>query len=801
MILIYDMSDPTIKYPLQLDGNKAYREHKYDGLDLLQFEIQRSHEMYKNIAEEVTVEGFENRFIVKQIDEHSDFVTVKCKLDLDEWKQVIKKNYRPTNSTIEQVLNQLIPSGWTIDYGTGVDTTKRTTVEEYEGRPFRAAVPYDIMPKVSTAFGMVFNYDVINKKLSVINPDSYEASGEFFSEDVNMKSIGFNGSTEGFATRLYPYGKSDEDTGEYLTIASVNDGKEYVEDNSYSSKIVSICWVDERYTDPASLKADAEAKLKAVAEPLRSYTCDVLNFDEDFWLYKVVTIIDVNREQRIDHQVVSYREYEDHSNDVVTLSQRPPDISNTVIGLSTAVADLDVSQVFMQQYILSELQAASDMITGSKGGSFRWIYDNQNRPRELVNLGDTDDINTAQKVWRWNAGGLGHSNTGYNGTYDLALTADGKINASMITAGILNANIIRAGVIQDLTGNNWWNLETGQMHFTDLNIEVSQVDDLVPENLLSIFKSSEKTKLNSDGTTSSNNYFSTSDYIDVVAGEKYTFQQWTAGTSHAGYPHIAVAWYNSSKVFILYQDISQYQQKLERTLIAPTNSAYLRLDFYHDCNTKVEHGDTGTAWSRCPEDLAGLDDIIAKINMSPEQIVINAQKINLTGYATFAGLSDGTTTIDGGCLKTGTIDASLVTVTNLTATNIVAGILKSSDSNLEFNIAQNYLSIISFDKLTRLRIENGTNGRVLSLYARDSENENFTEKGYIANYFGGMVRMPVIEAQSIQLFETGLVHGAILGATDGYTYLNVDQLQGHRVKWQWITVGNTNYYVLVADDV
>jgi uncharacterized protein YoxC len=37
--------------------------------------------------------------------------------------------------------------------------------------------------------------------------------------------------------------------------------------------------------------------------------------------------------------------------------------------------------------------------------------------------------------------------------------------------------------------------------------------------------------------------------------------------------------------------------------------------------------------------------------------------IDLSGYVTFTGLSDGTTTIDGGCIKTGTIDAERINMT------------------------------------------------------------------------------------------------------------------------------------------
>ena len=61
---------------------------------------------------------------------------------------------------------------------------------------------------------------------------------------------------------------------------------------------------------------------------------------------------------------------------------------------------------------------------------------------------DTDNENTAKKIWMWNKNGLGFSNTGINGPYGLAMTLDGSIVADYITSGKLNANVIRAGRIK-----------------------------------------------------------------------------------------------------------------------------------------------------------------------------------------------------------------------------------------------------------------------------------------------------------------------------------------------------------------
>lgn len=126
----------------------------------------------------------------------------------------------------------------------------------------------------------------------------------------------------------------------------------------------------------------------------------------------------------------------------------------------------------------SFLEQAIDEATYSithGGGVFREIYDGYDL-KEIVSL-DDPDITRALSVWRWNNGGFGHSSTGYNGQYTLALLPDGSINAEMITTGILNANIIQTGILQDAAGKNSWNLDTGALTITDGSINISTSDE------------------------------------------------------------------------------------------------------------------------------------------------------------------------------------------------------------------------------------------------------------------------------------------------------------------------------------
>ena len=54
------------------------------------------------------------------------------------------------------------------------------------------------------------------------------------------------------------------------------------------------------------------------------------------------------------------------------------------------------------------------------------------------------------------------------------------------------------------------------------------------------------------------------------------------------------------------------------------------------------------------------EEIVSKINLAPDNIIISSPHIDLSGTVTVSSLADGTTTIDGACIKTGSISANRI---------------------------------------------------------------------------------------------------------------------------------------------
>lgn len=148
----------------------------------------------------------------------------------------------------------------------------------------------------------------------------------------------------------------------------------------------------------------------------------------------------------------------------ITLGDAKTTIAETIVG-TKETAERAVSKSSLEMAV----DQATSLITGNSGG-YVVLHDadGDDKPDELLIM-NTPSIDTATKVWRWNQSGLGYSSTGYSGTYGLAMTANGQIVADYVNTGTLNANVIKAGVLEDVAGQNYWNLETGEMSIKALS--------------------------------------------------------------------------------------------------------------------------------------------------------------------------------------------------------------------------------------------------------------------------------------------------------------------------------------------
>lgn len=441
-------------YPLNMDD--YYLRELASGLDEVVFNISIHDPVYPLIEEEASIRDRDQQtYLIKQIDAGSDTAKVVAQLDLDDLRAVVYPAINGTYSIDRILQNVVYNTEWTYEDKSQMSQTVRLDLI--------GVTPVDIAITLAELLPAAVRFDTVNKKLTLLNPKLNEPVGAFATTDLNLRALNYKGKSNGFATRLYAAGADG------LTFAAINNGKEYIDNNEYSARIVAAYWKDERYTDAQSLLTAAEEKLAQMAIPARSYDCDVVDLKatnpglynfQDFSLFSVVKLIDKNRNTAINHQVVerwTYPYYPEKNK--VILSTSPPKIQNQITQLTQSITN--PNSLFQQQQAAA-IANATNWITGNNGGYVVFRKNDDGEPYEILIM-DTDSIETATKVWRWNNGGLGFSSNGYNGPYATAITQDGAIVADFITAGTLNANVIKAGILQSVNGSSSINLETGKV--------------------------------------------------------------------------------------------------------------------------------------------------------------------------------------------------------------------------------------------------------------------------------------------------------------------------------------------------
>lgn len=262
MLRVYDTSHNAIQPLVNYQGLCISEE--VNGETQISFSMPRTE--LDRIKEEYYIRTPDNEFIIKEIsiDTSNDMVNVVAVINVEELKGTPIKNFESVEKTplscIQLALSYVAKSGWTVQSNIQKKRTLRQTQKSI----------WDIIQSALNLYMAEISVDAINKVI-VFNDKIGEDKGAYFMEDLNLRSLSVSSDTYDLVTRIYPVGANG------LTIASVNDGKDYVDNNEYSNKVIAMYWEDNRYIAAKSLRDDAIEKLETLAKPTRSYSATVID--------------------------------------------------------------------------------------------------------------------------------------------------------------------------------------------------------------------------------------------------------------------------------------------------------------------------------------------------------------------------------------------------------------------------------------------------------------------------------------------------------------------------------------------
>ena len=101
--------------------------------------------------------------------------------------------------------------------------------------------------------------------------------------------------------------------------------------------------------------------------------------------------------------------------------------------------DLNIAEKLETTYSQA-INSMSNMMTNAMNGNV--VLSNN----EILIM-DTDNKETATKVWRFNSSGIAYSDSGYDGDYKVGITMDGRINGALITTGTIKGEMLEVGTV------------------------------------------------------------------------------------------------------------------------------------------------------------------------------------------------------------------------------------------------------------------------------------------------------------------------------------------------------------------
>lgn len=259
-----------------------------------------------------------------------------------------------------------------------------------------------------------------------------------FTKDIDASDI---------ATAIIPLGARLEESSiegleERLTIESVNSGVDFVHSdsavNNYGWVYKTVIFDDVNV--PANLKTKGQQYLndiqfENITLTVKAVDLHMLNVDIERikMLDEIKVISKPNALDRFFPVTQMTINLDDPSSNTITLGQKAS--SGMTGSASSANQEImkKISEIPSESKILKEAQDnATQLIHSATNGHVVTTADEQ-----LIM--DTDDKETARKVWRWNLNGLGYSNTGYNGQFNTAITMDGQIVGERLVGGSVSA--------------------------------------------------------------------------------------------------------------------------------------------------------------------------------------------------------------------------------------------------------------------------------------------------------------------------------------------------------------------------
>ena len=294
-------------------------EHELDNGDkTLTFFVPLGSKEAEVIEQEGYIQTKDQEYVIKEVNKNNNSFNIVAKLNLEDFEGKPHKSFESRTATIEGAINlAIVGTGWTVAYS---NITKKRTVRKVK------IDTLELIQHIKKIYNAELVFNALEKKIYIYDYiGSYK--GAYVRENINLTQLSGQSNSYDFYTRVEAEG------AEGLTFAGINNGKPYVEDYSYSNKVKTYFWKDERYTNPESLLEDARIKLEEMARPRFSYSVEMINLikegkeQQDYGLGDTIELVSKSMKVKELQRIVKLVEYPD------TPEKNYVELSNTLYSL------------------------------------------------------------------------------------------------------------------------------------------------------------------------------------------------------------------------------------------------------------------------------------------------------------------------------------------------------------------------------------------------------------------------------------------------------------------------------------
>lgn len=301
MLRIYDTNRNYLGF-IEEYKDLRIEEDLTTGLKSINFKAPCQEQFYVLLQEEFYLTTADYNYVIKEVNFNgNDFFEVFAVADTEALYSTFFRAFDVLEKSLQQAYEYAIAnSAWTLQYNS---TNQSITTYQLPN-----VTALDMIYQIAEDYVQELWFDTKSKTLYVYDKMG-SSLGAWYSNELKLENLNKQSSTYDYATVLVPIGKDG------LKITDINNGREFLENFTYSNKYIEKVWVNEDYDVAERLKAAAEIYLDSIAQPQASYKLSLSTIGENVQLGDEIILVDKLKRIKQKQRVVKIVRYPDRPED------------------------------------------------------------------------------------------------------------------------------------------------------------------------------------------------------------------------------------------------------------------------------------------------------------------------------------------------------------------------------------------------------------------------------------------------------------------------------------------------------